>query len=367
MSSRYVSLDALRGIASFGVLTHHHLLASSNVFPWWHLDSTPLRVLLQGRAFVILFFVLSGFVLTFGFLGPRPAKYWPYAARRLCRIYLPFAGIVVIAALAMAAIAPAPLADAPPWVNSLWDRPIGLPVVFENLLMTGSVYDSDIDVVAWSLIYELRISLAMPLLVMLVRTNTRCAIGLSLVLSLVCARFGAEHCPTFAETAADAVLATVYFVTAFAIGIALAVHLDSVRTAVGRAPRWLPVVLAPAAFLLLQWEDLAELGDALAALGAAILIALCVGSPAVAQALRVRPLAWLGRVSYSLYLLHLPVLLIFLHLGSGRAPLGLVLAMSAATSLLLAELSYRYLERPSIELGRQIARQFSLRPVAVRD
>ena len=69
-----------------------------------------------------------------------------------------------------------------------------------------------------------------------------------------------------------------------------------------------------------------------------------LGASAVARALSVRPLRELGRLSYSWYLWHWPVLVLAAELY-GDLPLGARLALVAA-SLGLAELSYRLVEDP---------------------
>ena len=91
---RYASLDALRGIASLMVLTHHCVLAGLVPVPpgfWTGLSRyTPLHLFVSGRPPVILFFVLSGFVLAISLNRPGTG-YAAFAVRRLCRIYLPYA------------------------------------------------------------------------------------------------------------------------------------------------------------------------------------------------------------------------------------------------------------------------------------
>jgi peptidoglycan/LPS O-acetylase OafA/YrhL len=71
--------------------------------------------------------------------------------------------------------------------------------------------------------------------------------------------------------------------------------------------------------------------------GAVLLIAAAVGDTSLAKALSIRPLVWVGTLSYSLYLWHSPVLWAF-HAHNRLAALGL--------SFLLAWLSYRYIEVP---------------------
>lgn len=72
-------------------------------------------------------------------------------------------------------------------------------------------------------------------------------------------------------------------------------------------------------------------------LGAFLLVAAAVGNTDIARGLSVRPLVWLGTLSYSLYLWHFPVLWAF-HANNRLLALGV--------SFLLAWLSYRYVERP---------------------
>jgi peptidoglycan/LPS O-acetylase OafA/YrhL len=75
---------------------------------------------------------------------------------------------------------------------------------------------------------------------------------------------------------------------------------------------------------------------------AATLIVVISGG-ALASTLSWRPLGYLGRISYCLYLVHLPVVMILRHLLFSKAVLCLT---SFALSVLIAELSRRYFEAP---------------------
>lgn len=71
-SSRILPLEALRGLAAIGVLFHHFVLAFLphllNLSPTMTEDSvwigSPLFLLVNGKAMVVIFFILSGYVLT---------------------------------------------------------------------------------------------------------------------------------------------------------------------------------------------------------------------------------------------------------------------------------------------------------------
>lgn len=56
-----------------------------------------------------------------------------------------------------------------------------------------------------------------------------------------------------------------------------------------------------------------------------------------ARALSVRPLVWLGQISYSLYLWHFPII---------DTTAGSAHAVRAGFSVLVAWLSYRFVEQP---------------------
>ncbi|MFJ2031144.1 acyltransferase family protein [Streptosporangium sp. NPDC087985] len=95
-------------------------------------------------------------------------------------------------------------------------------------------------------------------------------------------------------------------------------------------------------------------------------VALAGGTFAAFMALRNRrlpyPLAWLGLISYSVYMLHLPVLRLFVSVfGEPRrlpeiAQLGLGLCVIAAICG-ISSLTYRFVELPMQQLGRRLARR----------
>jgi peptidoglycan/LPS O-acetylase OafA/YrhL len=103
-------------------------------------------------------------------------------------------------------------------------------------------------------------------------------------------------------------------------------------------------------------------GLALIAAGfAAITItALCITENLVTKVLETAPARWLGRVSYSLYLIHLPVLLAVFHSFPGNSYL-LNACLSIALALVSAELMHRVVEVPSMAAGRILAAKMEKR------
>lgn len=68
-------------------------------------------------------------------------------------------------------------------------------------------------------------------------------------------------------------------------------------------------------------------------------------------------LLFMGRVSYSLYLLHATVLYVMLHLFSGILSKAIIFVLYIGVSFLVATFSYDLIERPSIALGRRLMKE----------
>lgn len=96
------------------------------------------------------------------------------------------------------------------------------------------------------------------------------------------------------------------------------------------------------------------------AVASAAVVAAAAHTNAVASALSLRPLRWLGRISYGVYLFHFPI---FLWLTGDRLGVHGLLPLTAvrvALTLAAAALSYRFLESP-IRHGRVLpSRRFSI-------
>ena len=80
-------------------------------------------------------------------------------------------------------------------------------------------------------------------------------------------------------------------------------------------------------------------------------------------------LTWLGKISYSLYVLHAVLLFMIARLvpdlGTQSAPVRVAVGLGyLAAALLLAWLSYRIVELPGQELGRRLTAKIDPRPVA---
>jgi peptidoglycan/LPS O-acetylase OafA/YrhL len=378
-SGRWDSLDALRGLAALSVVTFHcaqvfsgfaapanplHLSAWAN--PWSWLRFTPLRILVTGGpSAVVVFFVLSGFVLSLPFLRKNKPSYGDFLTKRFFRIYPPFVVAVLLSATFYALLRPTPIPALSEWLNTvIWDQPLSLKYIGRNLLMTGFREDSTLDRVVWSLVHELRISLFFPILFLSVFRWPITMMVMSVAASIGCSEYltsylGEDKITGPGITTLDiSFIDTGRFVFLFIAGILLARNVPSIQAACRVLPRPIALAawLAALSLLLTPGPSLTNNYNLIWGVGAVLLIALTVGSASATRILTARPLVWLGRVSYSLYLIHVPILVASVHLLAGLLPVWFVLAaVVIPSSLLAAEAMYRCVEVPSIRLGRALS------------
>lgn len=152
-------------------------------------------------------------------------------------------------------------------------------------------------------------------------------------------------------------LASLYYLFLFVAGAAMAARRDAIAAFASlRIGRELarPVLLAS---LVLLCSTAGTTAGYTVSIGAVLLIGLSATSPAIAGPLEHPVLAWLGRISYSLYLVHLPVLLALIHAFGDVVPLPVLLALVPPLSLIAAELFCRLVELPSLRFAAWIGAQ----------
>jgi peptidoglycan/LPS O-acetylase OafA/YrhL len=362
--SRVTSLDGLRGVAALLVVFHHVALASITSIAQAYLDvppktgtvawvfySTPVHILWGGADGVLLFFVLSGYVLTLPALkrgvGWLDVSYYP---RRLIRLYLPVWGALILAVAIHRSVSHAPITGATWWLNA---HSIGLaPAAGLDLasLLHLPYNGAGFTTVLWSLRWEMWFSLLLPALVLIpitTRGRPRLAVGWSAVALVVIGVGSAKS------------VAYLQFMPGFVLGSLLAFHIDRVKAVIGRVGRFAVTTgVVIGAILLVSPEELAsvrhtiDLQVALAFVGASLLLVVALMPGWFASFLSSPPIHWLGIRSFSLYLVHEPVVVALAFAFGGHPNPELLFLTAVPTSLLLCDLFYRAVERPSIHLAR---------------
>ena len=366
---RVRELDAVRGLAAAVVVVGHTLVG----FPDFASDTrgdgltalnllkySPLGVVLSGFAAVMVFFVLSGYVLTLQTGGAGVRHYGAFLIRRACRLWLPY-----IAAVGLAVLVALPfIGEHDPglsaWFNEAWQRQPDAGILFAHASLVGSFANGAYDPVLWSLVHEGRISLIFPLLAAAVIAQ-----GAWRSLAAATALALGAWLATRAGLSAGDLLKTLQYLLCFVVGIVLCTHRDAL---VGRAEAlsrrataalWGLVLLAlsyQAWMPTHAWPGPLEHvvhGEAIDVLvctaGAAGVIVLAQTGAARRLLLRRVP-QFLGRISYSLYLVHAVVILLALHLVGSFA----VIPPAVAVAVGLATLMHRLVEAPAQRLGRRL-------------
>lgn len=358
--SRYTALDGLRGLAALVVLFHHCFLISPQLaaavegtgtgpiesWAWW-LTYTPLHLLWAGKEAVFVFFILSGFVLTLPFLRESRPSWMAYYPKRFVRIYLP-AWASLAFALMLAWVWPV-VADSSS--SGYYNAHAQMPNVFRDALLLGG--SGALNSPLWSLQWEMLFSLFLPVYLLAALRFRRLwfigAVGLILLIGVG----NVLH-----STA-------LIYMPMFGIGVLMACRRDLLEQLAGRLTRWSWAGIVTASLVLLcsNWIFPQVPGaTSLATLGGAMLVfAFIAWSPVISLGRDPR-VHWLGKRSFSLYLVHEPIVISVTVVLQTTHPLTVML-LAVPISLVAAEAFYRAVERPSHKLAGIVGNAFSRRDV----
>jgi len=345
MAERVHALDGLRGLAALSVVVAKMW---SDLPATWHAVAPvdwavypPLTFLLNDRGAVILFFILSGYVLTLSLARPDAPvldQYAPFLLRRLCRIWLPYAAVLCVSASIGVALHIGGRAEPPEWQPLCWPDMPQWTALWRQLTLRYTI--PPLNPPGWSVVTELLVSAVFPLLLVGVRRWPVSLCVLALVANL-------------SRQPAD--VQAFRFALFFLAGCLLALHrgwiMARVRPRLARWPR-LTVVLSVFGLGMAPEHWYSEYGMGLGAL-AVMILALAPGGTAV---FLLRPwIQALGRVSYSLYLTNTVVLHALGAWLTPALPTVVVLAIGIPAIWVVAWGTYLALERPCILLGMYMA------------
>ncbi len=351
-------LDALRGLAALSVLAYHSLANNSallsagvglgEVAPLreWLLVYTPLHVAWLGGEAVWLFFVLSGFVLTRSTSGAG-FGWGSYYPGRLVRLYMP---AVFAIAFAWGLYAVRRFAEPAPTAIGPTGYPL-VSVLHDATLVGGTTPSLG---VLWSLQWEVVFSLLLPVYLLLAQRHRLVS---ALVVFPVMLLGWAYNDPATS------------FLPMFFVGCLMATSWDAVarrfgfldgggrsRNVVGSALIVLAVLALTSFYLVGRPLQAIGLSPRLVTVpvvlaGVALLIVLVQQWPPLRRVVTSRIAVFVGKVSFSLYLVHLPVVLLFIYLwgqGGSAAVAGLLVSPFVAVAF------YYAVERPAHRLSRRI-------------
>ncbi|HEY3637461.1 MAG TPA: acyltransferase [Rhizomicrobium sp.] len=333
--ARNEAIDAFRGIAIISVLLFHYLVRwappwnATNIYGY---RATYPAVLGLGGLGVHLFFVISGLVITMTVLRSRNAI--EFAAKRFARLYPAYLFGLIVTLIVTT------LSTIPAFRVGLWDA-------LANLTMLPSdLHRKPVDGAYWSLAVEIKFYLLVAAAYLFLQRQFW--IGILAAAAVGLALFEGGHSES---------LLLVTYAPFFLFGMAIWFWMFERMT--------MPALVLTSAALLLYGAfhrayEIPHVAAYLPHLYIFISVAAFVAFLASGDHFSFGPLSAIGRVSYSLYLIHqyVGVILIanFVAMGFGD---GLACACTCAICLGIAALMFRYVEQPGQQFVMRLYRQIA--------
>lgn len=322
-SDRLVEVDALRGVAALAVVLFHYTTRFTDLFQ----PGAPSAVSFPGGHYgVNLFFIISGFVIFMTL--EKTARPLDFVVSRFSRLFPAYwAAIFLTVSICHLLGLPGKL--------------VSTGTALANMAMLHGLFGvGHVDGVYWTLEVELLFYCGMLLLYRL-KWLDRLHFALFALLFLrlgyyMLARWFSIDLPWIIFR-----LAILQYLPWFALGISI--YLATNR----RGPhRWRVPALTSAMAIATLWVCESTF---VAVLAVGLATAVFLAARGNLPILRLRPLVWLGTVSYPLYLLHENIgWAIQLRLRSIGVPLELTILIALAASLLLAGQLTRWVEQPAM-------------------
>lgn len=376
-SSKKMYLEGLRGFAAIVVVIHHfslafypriifglHTLPSHSPFESWFMES-PLYLFVDGNFGVSIFFALSGYVLTVKLLA-RPG--WQETLRSLVKRYFRLTPPILFAVLTsyvflrlglFTNVSTARLTGSELWLGQLWNFPPSLKTALAVGTYRALLHVSGYITVLWSMHYEFFGSI------------------LSIVLASLSRRRGGRM---VAYGITGILLWQTYFFGMLAGTIIADIQLwiSSRSWSVSNAKARLvfgPVLIVFGAYLGMYPQFGSPAGSfaplsifekmglvAIHSLGAVMILSGLLISHHAQHLFGGRVGAFVGRISFSVYLLHALVLASFAcwyfqvtHkvLGYNFAAVSALL-LSVPVVILFAAMATKFIDQPSVNLANRI-------------
>lgn len=323
------------------------------------IEKTPLHVCYDGLTAVLLFFVLSGFVLNLKFASAVSyERNWvgQFLVRRVFRIYPAFiAAVGICLLLKHTMFDPAAASPFSQWFAKYWRTPVSWSETLRVLTLIGNGLNIEDNPVIWSLTYEMRISLLFPLVIVAVNRGRARSDLVKLAAVYVVGFFLCSN-------------GTIRYLPHFVLGAICARHFRALASWLSSRHWSMKLSWVLVALLLDETKSLLPLAqpslktkyvvEQLAALGAAGFILACASLRSLGALLSRKPLRFIGATSYSFYLLHFIVLVALSPVVFAWVPsFGVTWIAALGVSYALAFAVYRLVEVPFMRAGSRLAKK----------
>jgi peptidoglycan/LPS O-acetylase OafA/YrhL len=359
---RIKGLDSLRGIAAGTVVIAHacDILIKGHSFD----EYTPLYLFRAAHESVIFFFLLSGYVLTYQIQNRNYFNYLEFITLRFFRIYIPYF-IIIIFTFILFIIFHGNVDSA----GLVWCKKLSFNALINHLTLIGNFNTNDYNPVIWSLVHEMRVAIIFPTLLFIISFKWPNALLVAILLSLT-AGIGITYGFNPSNGYNNSYLYTIHYLSLFVLGALIAKHNDILnswyRKVTYKTRMFLLLLsllvfnysrmlfLIPHRFKLYQAAVFNEIiADWLTAFAAGYFIISVIQIVAKKNWLLQRMPMALGKISYSLYLIHLPVILICFIIFSNFSKITII-AIAIFIAIILSTFANKYIEKPSSDLGKII-------------
>jgi len=346
--ARYQTLDHWRGIASLAVVYFHAFGSIRSMDTELHCSVRPWKLVSDfGWLGVPIFFVISGYCVTASAYGVQQRKdgVKQFFVDRVFRIF-PTYWCACLLAIAVNVLA-APLNGVPLRAN----LPVGYKETLSNVFLLQPYFAvSPILEVSWSLVFEVAFYVVVGVGLTLFRSGLN-AVALAMA---GCSLAAFQLAGPF-----NGVLYFTNFWSQFLLGASI-FHCCWLRESQGWRAIWPVLIVAVLALLPgITQPRFDLLGTTVAVFFALLLFVIYPFDSALASLKAGRSLAWLGKISYSLYLTHCFLGLRLVNLGGrwitnesfGQLPLRL---SAVALSIAFAFVFFVMFEQPLEKLRKRM-------------
>lgn len=331
MQKRFVFVDGVRGFAALAIVLFHVLCAR-------HVDLLPPDLLLTlsvGEAGVVIFFVISGFVITHSLLKANfgPKSIMRFVIGRSIRLDPPYWAAIILA-LSFSVAANVVIPGRIP-------KDYSFAQIIAHLFYVQELFGYEhINAVFWTLCYEIQFYLIIALAIAM--RSPQVIVGIFVASLLWPLNIAPEFYGLFVN---------LFYTFLLGVGASYALRQSSLR----------PWYLLYAGIILIIGAATSNWA-ALASAAAGILLLRMGISERLSSALNWRWLQFVGMISYSLYLVHNPITgatfrIWYMVAGHSTGAQVVGLMLSFTTCIIFAWLFFTVIEKPCIALARAAAKK----------
>ncbi|WP_341517811.1 acyltransferase family protein [Bacillus paramobilis] len=365
MSKRIKELDSIRGLAALTVVFGHFCLMLPSLPN--SIKFSPLRILWAGGEAVIVFYVLSGFVLSMALYHSK-TNYWGYLIKRFVRIYIPYYFWIIITFALFILFSPYEVVGLRDWFYDRWQGSITKLDIINHFVLLNNFFTENYNPVIWSLAQEMRISIVFPFLFLrFYKLSWKKTILFALSFSLINVFLNMLHIGK-AEGFYNGYADTLHFTSMFMVGMLLFKHQEKLIYSYRNMKKINKGFLIALGVILYLYSILIYgisrndttflLKDWGVVMGVSIFIIMAMSNLKVKAFLNKSVFVYLGEISYSIYLCHFPIMMVLFKLLYTKISILFLLTLCITMTLLFSIVSYHLIEKKCINWAKQRTTNF---------